>query len=185
MLWIAILVLIIGLLTGYILSKMKKDEINNRSAYIARAAVIAAIYALTTYIFKPISYGPIQVRVSEALTLLPLLESSAVPGLFIGCLLANILGGLGLWDICLGSLITLIAAYITGKMPGPILGAFPPIILNAFGVAYYLSKIYSVPYWMTALYIGFGELISVAGFGIPLFYLIQRTSLKDFFRRNK
>ena len=74
-------------------------EIVNKSTYIARAAVTATIYVLITYLFKPISYGPIQVRVSEALTLLPLLEYSAIPGLFIGCLLANILGGLGLWDI--------------------------------------------------------------------------------------
>ncbi len=170
------------LLLVYVLSQIEIKG-TNRSSYVARAAVIATIYVIITYLFKPISYGPIQVRVSEALTLLPLLESSAIPGLFIGCLLANILGGLGLWDIYLGSLITLIAAYLTAKMPGPILGSLPPIILNALGVSYYLSKIYNVPYWITTLYIGLGELISVAGLGIPLFYLIQRTSLMDFFKK--
>jgi uncharacterized membrane protein len=168
----------------YILGKIGiKDA--NRSSYVARAAVIATIYALITYLFKPISYGPIQVRVSEALTLLPLVEYSAIPGLFVGCLLANILGGLGLWDIYFGSLITLIAAYLTARMPSPILGLLPPVILNALGVSYYLSKIYNVPYWITAIYIGFGELISVAGLGVPLFYLIQKTSLKDLFKKNK
>lgn len=170
------------ILLGYLLGKAEIKQ-NNRSGYVARAAVIAAIYVIITYLFKPISYGLIQVRISEALTLLPLLESSAIPGLFIGCLLANILGGLGIWDICFGSLITLIAACLTAKMPGPILGSLPPIILNALGVSYYLSKIYHVPYWMTALYIGLGELISVAGLGILLFYLIQRTSLMDFFKK--
>lgn len=131
----------------------------NRANYITKAAVIATVYVLVTYLFKPIGYGPSQIRVSEALTLLPLMESSAVPGLFIGCLLANILGGLGLWDVCLGSLITLVAAYITGKMSNPILGSLPPVILNAFrcylshkdlwsallanGCFYWLGSIYS------------------------------------------
>src|SRR5690554_6711223 len=93
---------------GYLLGQMKITK-TNKTSYLARAAVIATIYALITALFKPISYGTIQVRVSEALTLLPLVESSAVPGLFIGCLIANILGGMGPWDIYLGSIITLIA----------------------------------------------------------------------------
>ena len=155
----------------------------NRSTYIARAAIIATIYALVTYMLKPISYGPIQVRLSEAFVLLPLLEKAAVPGLFIGCMLANILGGLGVWDIYLGSLITLVAAYLTSKMPGPWLGAIPPILLNAFGVSFYLSILYKVPYSITAMYIGIGEFIAVVGVGIPLFYAIIRTSLGDFFKK--
>ena len=127
-------------LLGYIFGRTKINK-TNRANYVARSAIIATVYVLITYLFKPISYGPIQVRVSEALTLLPLLEPAAIPGLFIGCLLANILGGLGLWDIYFGSLITLIAAFFTAKMPNPILGSVPPIILNAVGVSYYLSKI--------------------------------------------
>ncbi|NLZ54685.1 MAG: QueT transporter family protein [Thermoanaerobacteraceae bacterium] len=170
------------LLLGYLLGQMKITN-TNKANYLARAAVIAAIYSLITYLFKPISYGMIQVRVSEALTLLPLIESSAIPGLFIGCLIANILGGMGPWDIYLGSIITLIAACITAKMPGPVLGSLPPIILNALGVSYYLSIIYDVPYLLTALYIGLGQAISVGGLGISLFYLIQRTSLKNLFRK--
>lgn len=151
--------------------------------YIARAAVIAAIYGLVTYALKPISYGPIQIRVSEALVLLPLLEDSAVLGLFIGCMLANILGGLGVWDIYLGSLITLLAAYLTSKMPSPILGAIPPIVLNAVGVSYYISVLYKLPYGLTAMYIGIGEFLAVAGIGIPLFYAIRRSGLKEFFKK--
>lgn len=182
MLWFAILIFLIAAIVFWLIFQQRKSSQTNPSAYlISRAALIAAIYALVTYIFEPISYGPVQVRISEALTLLPLIDLAAVPGLFVGCLLANILGGLGLWDICLGSLITLFAAYITSKMPNPFLGAIPPIVLNALGVAFYLSKIYSVPYFATALYIGLGEIISVAGIGIPLFYLIQRTNLKKIF----
>lgn len=148
-----------------------------RQQYVTRAAIIAAIYCIVTYILKPISYGPIQIRVAEALTILPLIEQSAIPGLYVGCLLANILGGQGPWDIYLGSLITLIAAYLTSKMPNPILGALPPIVLNALGVSYYLSLLYNVPYWITAGYIGIGQLLAVGGLGIPLFYLLKRTGI--------
>ena len=156
-----------------------------RANYIARAALIASIYALATYLLKPIGYGPVQLRVSEVMTLLPLLESSAVPGLFIGCLLANILGGLGPWDIYGGSAITLLAAYITSKMPNPVLGSVPPILLNAFGISIYLSAIYGMPYWITAVYIGVEELIVVAGLGLPLFNAVKRTSLMMFFEKAK
>ncbi|MGB9976370.1 QueT transporter family protein [Thermovenabulum sp.] len=156
---------------------MKKIE------FIIRAAVIGAVYASLTYLLKPISYGPIQVRVSEALTLLPLLDSSSVLGLFAGCMIANILGGLGPWDIYGGSLITLIAAYLTGKMPNEYLGAIWPIILNAFGVSYYLSFLYNMPYWITVLYIAAGEAIAVIFLGIPLIRFIKRSVLNKYFKK--
>ncbi|ADL08096.1 QueT transporter family protein [Thermosediminibacter oceani] len=149
--------------------------------YIIRAAIIAGLYTVLTYFLKPISYGPVQVRVSEALTLLPLIESSAVPGLFVGCFLANLLGGLGPWDVYGGSLITLLAAYITSKMPNPFLGALPPIVLNALGVSYYLSLLYGMPYAITAAYIGLGEFIAVGLLGIPLVFFIKRTGLIRYF----
>ncbi len=149
----------------------------DKSQYLVRAAAIAALYATVTYFLKPISYGPLQIRVSEALTLLPILEGSAVPGLYIGCLVANLLGGQGPWDIYGGSAITLIAAYMTSKTRNPYLGCIPPILLNAFGVSYYLSIIYDLPYLITALYIGIGQIISVAGIGIPLYFAIKRSAL--------
>lgn len=156
-----------------------------QARYLVRAAVIAAIYAAITYLLEPIGYGPIQFRVSEALTILPMFESAAVPGLFVGCLVANILGGLGPWDIYGGSFITLVAAYFTSKMSNPLLGALPPIILNAFGVSYYLSILYSLPYWTTVLSVGLGEAVAVFGLGIPLFYGIKRTSIARLFEKNK
>ena len=75
--------------------------------------IIAALYAALTIALAPISYGPIQLRVSEALTILPYLTPAAIPGLFIGCLVANILGGLGIYDVVGGSLCTLLAAFLT------------------------------------------------------------------------
>ena len=80
---------------------------------ISLAGLIAAVYAVLGLAFLPISFGVYQVRVAEALTVLPFLTRAGVPGLFIGCVLANIFGGLGWQDIVFGSLITLVAALLT------------------------------------------------------------------------
>ena len=80
---------------------------------IAIAGLVAAIYAVLSLVFQPISFGVYQVRVAEALTVLPFLAGAAIPGLFIGCLLANILGGMGWLDIVIGPLITLAAGVLT------------------------------------------------------------------------
>ena len=77
------------------------------------SALIAALYTGLTFVLAPISFGPVQFRVSEALTLLPFCLPEAVPGLFIGCLISNMLGGFGIIDIVLGSAATLAAAWIT------------------------------------------------------------------------
>lgn len=98
---------------------------------LTRAAMIAALYAVLTLIFQPISYGPVQFRISEALTILPILTVDAVPGLFIGCLLANLLGGALWYDVVFGSLATLLAAVCTWRLRyRPILGAAMPVLFN-------------------------------------------------------
>jgi len=86
-----------------------------KQTYFVRAALIAAIYVILNIIFAPISYGPVQVRIAEALVVLPFIEPSAIIGLSVGCVLANIYGGLGMVDAIGGSLCTLIAAYFTYK----------------------------------------------------------------------
>lgn len=80
--------------------------------FLTQAAVIAAVYVVLTMVFAPISFGQsgIDIRIAEALTILPVFTPAAVPGLFVGCLLANILGGSILWDVLFGSLATLIGA---------------------------------------------------------------------------
>ncbi|MBR0203644.1 MAG: QueT transporter family protein, partial [Synergistaceae bacterium] len=89
--------------------KINSSHINK----LARGALIAALYAALTILLAPISYGPVQCRVSEAFTLLPFYLPEAVPGLFIGCIFANFIGGYGLPDMVFGSLATLIAAFLT------------------------------------------------------------------------
>lgn len=81
--------------------------------FITKAAIVAAIYVALTMALQPISFGPIQFRISEALTILPILMPEAVPGLFVGCLIANLLGGGMLLDVIVGSIATLLAALCT------------------------------------------------------------------------
>ena len=80
---------------------------------LARGAIIAALYTALTVLLAPLSYGEVQIRFSEAFTLLPILMPEAVPALLVGCLLANILGGCTIFDIVFGSLATLLAALCT------------------------------------------------------------------------
>ena len=80
---------------------------------MARIGIIAGLYTAITFLLSAISFGPVQVRASEALTLLPILYPEAVAGLFLGCLLSNILGPFGAVDIVFGSLTTLLAAFIS------------------------------------------------------------------------
>jgi len=140
--------------------------------YLVRVAMIAAIYVVLNIIFAPISYGPIQVRIAEALVILPFIDSSAIIGLFLGCILANVYGGLGMIDIIGGSLCTLIAAYLTYKVNNPKLAPLPPVLINAFGVSIYLHLLFDLPYWITVLYIGIGEVIACYILGYPLLILL-------------
>lgn len=147
---------------------------SNRTRYLTRAGIIAAIYLALTLIMGDLSYGPIQIRISEALTLLPLIDSAAIPGVFIGCMLANIFGGYGLIDIVFGSLVTLAAAYLTSKMPNRILAVIPPVVLNAFIVSLWVYKTTNMPYIYTVITIGLGEFFAVAGLGTLLLMAIDR-----------
>ncbi|GHV56070.1 transporter [Synergistales bacterium] len=136
---------------------------------IARGAAVAALYAGVTLIFEPISFGPVQLRVSEALTLLPLLWVDAVPGLFVGCLIANLFGGLGLVDIICGSAATLTAALLTRlAVPNVLLGAAAPVAVNGVVVGIYLSFITDMPVYLTIPYVAAGEAMACFALGIPL-----------------
>lgn len=151
---------------------------------IAFAGLIGGIYAVVAIVLQPISYGVIQVRISEALTVLPFLFPFSVVGLFVGCLVANILGGFGLQDIVFGSLFTLIAGYLTyltSKIKSTKLGLglapLPPVVINAFGVSVYLYKIVGVSYWFSVMMVGAGQLVSCYVLGLPL--LIYMRSLLE------
>ena len=77
---------------------------NKNVAFMTQAAMIAAIYVVLTYVFAPFSFGEVQIRIAEALTILPVFTPAAIPGLFVGCIVGNILGGAILPDIIFGSI---------------------------------------------------------------------------------
>ena len=138
---------------------MFKKLLTTRSLCVS--AVFAALYAALTLLLAPISYGPIQLRLSEAMTLLPILLPQAVPGLFVGCLIANLYTGM-LTDIIFGSLATLLAAigtYLLRKKP--LLAAACPVAANAVIVGLVLSMSFNLPVALTMLEVGIGELGAV------------------------
>lgn len=159
---------------------------NLSNRYISQVGIIASLYAAITIVLAPISYGPIQMRISEALTILPYLTPAAIPGLFIGCVVANIYGGVGIYDIVGGSLCTLLAAFLThllSRTKKPILAPLPPIAVNALGVSLYLHLLFQLPYWITVAYIAIGELGACFVLGYPLLLIIlRRRRLKELFK---
>jgi len=152
---------------------------------IAYAGIIAALYAILTISLAPLSYGVYQIRVAEALTILPFVYPIAIIGLYVGCLVANIFGGNGLLDIIFGPLLTLLAGYLTylaskigSRKISMILAPFPPVIINAFGVALYLSLITDMSYLFVVQMIGIGQLAACYGIGLPLlYYLVSKKNV--------
>ncbi len=153
---------------------MKKSN----TAFLSQAAMIAAVYVVLTYVFAPFSFGEIQVRIAEALTILPLFTPAAVPGLFIGCLIGNILGGAILPDIVFGSIATLIGAAGTYLLRGnlPVLAPLPPILANTIIVPFVLRFGYTVmlPIPFMMLTVGIGEILSCGVLGMILYAALRR-----------
>lgn len=150
------------------------------SKYLVQAAVIAAVYIALTLLLMPLSYGVMQVRVSEALTVLPALTPAAIPGLFVGCLISNILGPYGVVDMICGSVATLLAALGSYKLRRrTYLVPLPPIIANGLIIGAMLHYAYGVPISLLAciLWVALGEAMACYGIGLPLLrYLNRRKS---------
>lgn len=147
---------------------------------ITTAAIIASVYAAISLLLAPISFTSIQCRVSEALTILPMIIPPAVPGLFIGCLLANLISGAVWYDVVFGSLATLLAAYLTYKSKNKWIGAAYPVVINGVVVGTYLSILYNIPVLPTMLSVAAGQAVACYGIGIPLFlYLKNRLNIKN------
>ncbi len=146
--------------------------------FMAQAAMIAAIYVVLTMVFAPFSYGEVQVRISEALTILPVFTPAAIPGLFIGCLISNILGGCIVPDIIFGSLATLIGAVFTYTLrnSSKFLAPLPPIIANILIVPFVLRYGYQVPLPipLMMLTVGTGEVISCGILGMIVYTALNK-----------
>ena len=144
------------------------------SRRLVRGAIIASLYIVVTYVVAPIGFGHIQFRASEAFTVLPIIMPEAVIALFIGVLLANFLGGLGPVDIICGSLITLLAAYLTYRTRHSRIAYAWPILLNGLLVSIYLAPMLGIPYWFCALCLTISEAVVVIGLGYPLITCCKR-----------
>ena len=146
----------------------------------AFAGIIAAMYIALTQVFIGTSFGLLQFRAAEALTVLPFLFPAAIPGLFAGCFLSNLIfGGLGPVDWIFGSLATLIAAVITSRCKNRWVSALPPVIINAVVVGAYLSLMFEnaayIPFGI--LTVGIGQVAVCYGLGVPLTYALEKAGL--------
>jgi len=146
---------------------------------VTQAALIAALYVVLTYIASvfSLSNGVIQLRLSEALTILPFFTKSAIPGLFAGCLVANLLTGCAIWDIIFGSIATLIGAIFTYLLrKHKFLAPIPPIVANTLIVPFVISFVYgsehSIPFLMVT--VGTGEILSCGVLGMILLFALNK-----------
>ena len=155
---------------------MKQKKIN----YLTQAAVIAALYVVLTLLCNALGLAnhSIQVRFSEALTILPVFTPAAIPGLYVGCLLSNILTGCIPWDILLGPIATLLGAlgtYFLGRKY-KWTASLPPILSNTIIIPLILSYAYrfegSLFFFM--LTVGIGEIISCGVLGTILYITLNK-----------
>lgn len=144
------------------------------------SAIIAALYAVLTMFLPALSYGAWQCRVSEALTVLPIVLPQAIPGLFVGCLVSNLLSPVGAADVIFGSLATLLAAVGTYALrKNRYLAAACPVIANGVIVGGMLAIVYALPLWLTMLQVAAGELLAVI-IGLVLLQALKGVDLSKF-----
>ena len=151
---------------------------NKSVLFLAQGAIIAALYVALTFVFAPISFREIQVRIAEALTILPVFTPAAIPGLFLGCLLGNIMGGAMLPDVIFGSLATLIGAFFTRKLRkfSPWLAPLPPILSNTLIIPFVLRYAYLIelPIPLMMLTVCIGEILSCGILGMLLYFVLDK-----------
>ena len=150
---------------------------------LTRCALIAAIYVALTMLSNALNlaYGPIQLRFSEAMTVLPFLMPEASWGLFIGCVLSNILSPYGPLDMIVGSAATLLAALLTAHCRNKWTAALPPVLCNAILIGALIAweeagtgNAFPPAFFYNALTVGLGEAIACYALGIPLLGMMQK-----------
>jgi uncharacterized membrane protein len=156
---------------------------------IVFGGLIGGIYAALTLALAPISYGEVQFRIAEALTVLPFFSAFSTLGLFIGCLISNILSPIGPLDMIFGSLATLVAAIMTyyiGKSRlkfKRFIAPLPAVIVNAIVVGLLISYSANIPFIIPALQVGFGQLVVCYALGLPLLMVIEKNEkIKSYLR---
>lgn len=170
-------------------------DYQSKAKKLTTCAMIAALYAALSLVLAPISFGQVQLRVAEALVLLPVFSPYAIAGVTLGCLMANCIGvALGVtlpMDILFGTLATLVAAVLTYLLRGvrikglPVLAALPPVLVNAAVIGWEITYFFFpagsplAVYAFNALWVGLGEIAACFLLGLPLVYTLQKTKLDE------
>ena len=173
---------------------MSKISVRN----IMFAGVVAALYATLTIAVAPIAYGPLQFRIAEVLCILPFFFPITVPGLFIGCVIANLLSPYGILDIVAGSAASLLAAICTmglgridrNSISIKALACLPPVIFNALiigAVIAWAATGGSTAFWpafaLNAIQVGFGQFAVMYVMGFPLMLYLPRLNIFRIFSK--
>lgn len=141
-------------------------------------AVIAAVYAVLTIGFSPVSYGPIQVRLSECMVLLAFYNRKWIPGLTIGCLLANLNSPFGVTDIVVGTTATLVSLLLMRFAPNVFTASLAPVLINGIFIGLELAWLSQIGTGDSLIgvmaYIGLGEFVSVSIIGVVLFHVLLK-----------
>ena len=150
---------------------------HKKTLFLTQAAVIAALYTVLVIVFQSFSFGPVQFRIAEALTILPYFTPAAIPGVTIGCFLSAILSGSDLLDIVFGPLATLIAAILSYLLRRyKFLVPIPPIVVNAFVIPWVLRFAYGKvqPIWLMTLTVGGGQILACGILGLGLLFSLEK-----------
>ncbi len=140
---------------------------------LVKIAITAALYAAFTMAIAPLSYGAVQFRFSEVMTLLAFIDPLYIPGLVLGCALSNIYSPLGIIDVLVGTTATLISVYMISKTKSLFIATLWPTI-NCVFVGAELYFVLHQPFWISTLYVCLGEFVVVTCIGYPLFKLLLK-----------
>ncbi|MGM0380084.1 MAG: QueT transporter family protein [Bacillota bacterium] len=154
---------------------------------LTRTALIAAIYAVMTIAIAPLSYGAIQFRISEILVLFAFVDDDYIPGLILGCVLANLYSPLGMMDVIFGSMATAIAVMgislikkILGQnLKSLFIASLSPVVINGIIIGMLLKIVYNVPFMIGAFQVAIGEFVVVSIAGVVIFKGILESNLKE------
>ena len=144
------------------------------SKKMAMIGATAAIYAVLTVAMAPISYGAVQLRLSEVMTLLAFVDPVFIPGLVLGNFIANLFSPFGLPDVVFGTLATFIAVFMMSKMKSMLIASFWPTIANGLIIGLELAIFTGAHFVSTALYVALGEFLVVTVLGYPVFKVVMK-----------
>lgn len=134
---------------------------NDRLVSLVQNAILGALYVALTLLFAPISYGAIQLRISEVLIMLPFFNKRWIPGIVIGTMIANFFSPLGIVDVIFGTLATLISVVIMSKTKNTVLAVIVPAVVNGVIIGTQLNILFNAPLLASMIYVAVGELIIV------------------------